>query len=84
MSHRPLLALIALLLLLAACVAPAHARNASVVQGSYIVALKDSVSDPGATTRRLERRGGFKANLRYRHALKGFAARLSARQVSWG
>ncbi len=75
----------ALAVLLAASVpgaaAAAGGRSAEAVPGSYIVTYADGVDDPGAATTARERRGGFKAEHRYRHAVKGFSARLNQRQV---
>jgi subtilisin len=72
---------VTLSLLLGTWAQPASARPSSVVPGQYIVVLKNSVSDPGSTTQKLERKIGFAALLRYRHALKGFAAKLSSAQL---
>jgi subtilisin family serine protease len=47
----------------------------------YIVVYQDSVDRPSAGTRERERTLGFRASFRYSHAVKGFAARLSAGQV---
>jgi len=57
------------------------ARSASVVSGSFIVVFRGSVDAPAEKTDRLERSRGFKSRLRYGKAVKGFAARLSQRQV---
>lgn len=78
---RRLAALATLLAALVPGTALAQGRSAEAVPGSYIVTYDDDVSDPGAATTARERRGGFKAVHRYRHALKGFSARLSQRQV---
>jgi subtilisin len=48
---------------------------------SYIVVYRDGVDNVGQETDRRERAQGFASDFRYRHALKGFAARLSGRQV---
>src|SRR3954466_12334076 len=74
-------------LLLFAAVVPAQAqaarrdRAADVIPGRYIVVLKGSVKSVGAKTNQLERKAGFDSRFRYRHALKGFSAKLSRRQV---
>ena len=81
MTRRLLLVSVTLSLLLGAHVVPAGARDSSLVPGHYIVVLEESVADPATTTKRLERRNGFASALRYRHAMKGFAARLSGVQV---
>ncbi len=59
---------------LAAIPAPA------VESGSYIVVYRDAVN-VDAKTDGLERGLGFTSAFRYRHSLKGFAARLSAPQL---
>ena len=48
----------------------------------HIVVFESSVSDVDAATRGRERAHGFESRYRYRHALRGFSARLSAQQVS--
>lgn len=47
----------------------------------YIVVYRASVQDVDRATERRERAQGFRSRARYRHALKGFAARLNDRQV---
>ena len=70
------------LLLVSAALVLAFASDAMAASArDYIVVYRDSVSDPGATTSRLERADGFASRFRYAHALKGFAATLSSRQV---
>jgi subtilisin len=68
-----------------AATAPAAAatppRAPAAVEGRYIVVYERSTPAPAEKTERLERTKGFRAGLRYSRALKGFAARLSARQV---
>jgi subtilisin len=81
MTRMLLLVLLSHSLLLGAAATPAYARQRSLVPSSYIVVLKDSAGDPAPATAKLERKNGFQAKLRYRHALKGFAAKLSARQA---
>ncbi len=76
------------LLLLAAVASPATSAAASRqrpgdsrIPGRYIVVYKKAVESVKAETDQRERKKGFKSDLRYARALKGFAARLSARQV---
>ncbi|HEX2089536.1 MAG TPA: S8 family serine peptidase [Actinomycetota bacterium] len=47
----------------------------------YIVIYRGTVRDPKAKTDRLQGREGFRAAHRYKNAVKGFAAKLSARQL---
>ncbi len=56
------------------------AANAATSSSSYIVVLDEGV-DAAAVTASLERSVGFKSRFRYRSALKGFAAQLTAQQV---
>ena len=56
-------------------------RASEKIPNRYIVVFRDSVENVRAATRRRERAHGFKARLRYSRAVKGFAARLSARQA---
>ena len=65
--------------LLLAAVGPAHAKAAT--GSGYIVLYEPSVPSVANETNGLERAQGFKSERRYAHALKGFSARLSARQV---
>ena len=73
------LALIALLCSLAISVATTQAASPRY---GYVVVFRDSVRDPGARTDQLERTHGFASDLRYAHALKGFAAQLSSAQLA--
>ncbi|MEA2256194.1 MAG: hypothetical protein QOG35_2239, partial [Solirubrobacteraceae bacterium] len=57
------------------------ARGEQPLDGRFIVVYKDSVSSVNRETDDQERRGGFQARFRYGHALKGFAATLTPRQV---
>jgi subtilisin family serine protease len=71
----------AALLVVAAPAAVAKPRAPEPVEGRYIVVFERQVDRPLEETERLERREGFESRLRYRQALKGFAARLSPGQV---
>jgi subtilisin family serine protease len=77
------LVVVALAVLLVAGVPSALARSSrdDVVPGSYIVTYKSSVTSPGGETATRERSGKFDVRFVYRHALRGFAARLDAAQV---
>ena len=50
--------------------------------GRYIVVLKDSTTAPAAVAREHGKRYGASVTRVYGHALKGYAARLDARQLS--
>jgi subtilisin family serine protease len=77
MSRPPrLLVALLLALLLAPAGLALPTRAAPAAQGA-IVALKDT-ADPGAVAGELGGRHGFVADFVYRHALRGFAAVLSA------
>ena len=55
-------------------------QAADAITGSYVVVFEEGVRDvPDAVAQR-ERKGGFKANKRY-DRVKGFSARLNAKQV---
>jgi subtilisin len=56
-------------------------REPQVRSGEYIVVYRSSVKSVNQETDKREKREGFKARFRYGHALKGFAAQLSDRQV---
>jgi subtilisin family serine protease len=71
----------ALALAAAALPAAAHARTAPSADGRYIVVYDADAESVKAETDARERRDGFDARYRYRHALKGFAAKLSPKQV---
>jgi subtilisin family serine protease len=76
---RAAAAAIAAMLLLLAFAGPASAKAAS--RSSYIVLYKRSLASVTRETNSLERAEGFRSERRYAHAVKGFAARLSAGQV---
>jgi subtilisin len=71
-------AVIGLLVLFAALGA---GRAAAASDSPYIVLYERSVPSVTNETNGLERQQGFKSNRRWSHAVKGFAARLSAGQV---
>jgi subtilisin len=82
--HFPLLIMVLWLLL--STVAPAGAASqrtpeAGILPNRFIVVYESSVDRPGAKTVRLERRHGFKSQLRYSRVVEGFAASLSARMA---
>lgn len=56
--------------------------EASVIPGQYIVVYDGSAESVRAETNEREDELGFKSDLRYRHALKGFAGTLTDDQVS--
>jgi subtilisin family serine protease len=58
------------------------AAPAAAQPPSYIVVLRDSVSNTAAETARLERAHGFQSEHVYGHALRGFSARLGTRQLA--
>ena len=68
-----------LAVLSAAAVLPASA--AAVPPDSYIVVLKDNVSDTGAVARDHQRRHGADVGFVYSHALKGYSARIADGRV---
>ncbi len=79
---RLVLAVLAPLLLLAlAAAGPAQARPTGVIDGRYVVVYERSVDAPARETAERERRQGFRASLRYRRAVEGFAARLTDAQA---
>ena len=72
------------MLIAAALVTPTFAsaaRSPQTVGGEYIVVYREDVERPGNRTDQLERDNRFSSRLRYRSALKGFAAKLSEAQV---
>jgi subtilisin len=60
---------------------PGAASAAGPAEARYIVVYEDSVPSVNRETDQQERRGGFRSRFRYGHALKGFAASLTAQQV---
>lgn len=79
MRHFLAPALSTLLLLAAAVVAAPAAPAQDGPTRPYIVVYKDRV-DPGAATTRLERRNTFTSRFRFSHAIRGFAASLTAQE----
>jgi subtilisin len=69
-----------LLLLVAGTAHAAPSERAPAPTARYIVVFERSVPNVNAETDEQERKRGFQAGFRYRHALKGFSARLNARQ----
>src|SRR5437899_2747362 len=67
---------------LVAALAMSAVATASASAGKYIVVLKDSVGDPGAVAAAEGKAHGFQARFVYSHALKGYAASLSAATAS--
>jgi subtilisin family serine protease len=76
--RRPLV----LLCLALASLAAAPAGAAGAEREPYVVVLSEGVQGVDGAIDRRERRDGFAARLRYRSALKGFSARLDARQAA--
>ncbi|HLL86630.1 MAG TPA: S8 family serine peptidase, partial [Thermoleophilaceae bacterium] len=56
-------------------------RTEEKIPDRYVVLFDRSTESPAAETERRERRDGFRARFVYRRAVKGFAAKLSPRQV---
>lgn len=76
------LGLMVLVVANACAVASAAPRAAGTLPGRYIVVYRGSVAAPARETAERERAEGFRSSVRYSHAVKGFAARLSVRQVA--
>jgi len=57
-------------------------RAGAVIPGRYIVVYNGSVASADAATDHRQRAEGFRARLRYRRTIKGFAASLSPTQVT--
>lgn len=81
MRYRALLTLPALVAL-AAGAPSASAGPGAAAGGRYIVTYQRSAGAVNAETDARERRDGFDATRRFHHVVRGFAARLSARQVA--
>src|SRR5687768_6779041 len=65
------------------CAGPAlGARTAAELDGAYIVVLEGSAGNADAATDDLQKKRGFRARLRFRQALRGFAANLSDEQAA--
>ena len=75
--------LVALAVISAMLGGPALAAPASEAGGAqrYIVTFPSSEREPSKLTQRLEAQLGFRADLVYQHAVRGFAGRLTATQV---
>lgn len=58
-----------------------HPAGPNTVQGAYIVVLKDAVADVDGEVNQIGRNLGFKADFIYKHAIKGFAAKLTPAAV---
>ncbi len=69
-------------MLCAAVPATAAPPRDDTIPGRFIVVYEPSVATPDAETDQRERRDGFRSQRRYRHALKGFVARLSPAQAA--
>ena len=81
--RRLLVAVVPLAALLLGSAGPAQAaRGAGKVEGAYIVVLEGSAGGTDATTDELQRKRGFRSHLRFRRALRGFAARLTEEQAA--
>ncbi len=57
------------------------ASDANLIPEHYVVVYEDSVGSVSAETDRREGKLGFESKFRYRHAVKGFAAKLNRAQV---
>lgn len=77
---RRLISLVMAGAVLAATAGPAQAEASPA--RPYVVVFRDSVMDSGATTSALAKGLSFAPTFRYGSALKGFAARLTARQLA--
>ncbi|MFG3370620.1 S8 family serine peptidase [Streptomyces sp. NPDC090032] len=70
------------LALCGAAVAPGSSAEASNEASTYMVVLKDSVTDPAATAAKHVRTYGGARTAVFTHALKGYAARMTAAQAA--
>ena len=61
--------------------APFSAADDARAEGTYIVVYRDGIAHPGAETSSQAKRLGFDIDYRYRAALDGYAAELSADQL---
>jgi subtilisin family serine protease len=77
-----LLTRLLLLGLAALLLVPATAFAARNPAGRYIVVLKESAGDPGTVSADQGRRHGLQRSLLYRHALRGYAAKIPAGRVA--
>jgi subtilisin len=64
-----------------AVLATAPAASGGAIPGHYIVVLNDSVSAPGAVASEHGKKYGVEASHVYRHALKGYAAKVPQGQL---
>ena len=83
-SVRAFSAIVLSAFLILGAVAPAGAKPAAPPSGAgeWIVTYAPGVGAVDAETDARERARGFRARLRFRHALRGFAARLTPAQVA--
>ena len=61
---------------------PALGARTPKLDDAYIVMLDDSAGDTDTATHELERKRGFRARLRFRRAVRGFAAHLTEEQAA--
>ena len=57
-------------------------QQEGAIPGRYIVVLNDDVSNPGRAANQMAQRHGLEVGHTYRHALKGFSARIPAQRLS--
>ncbi len=72
---------IAVALVALGATAPFSAADGARAEGIYIVVYRDGIAHPGAETSSQAKRLGFDVDYRYRAALEGYAAELSADQL---
>ncbi len=77
-----LLAAVGAMLVLYAGGVLAQQAQEGVIPGRYIVVLNDDVSNPGQAANQMAQRHGLEVGHTYRHALKGFSARIPAQRLS--